>query len=230
MKVLGYVRVSTKAQAEDGVSLAQQEQKIRAWAELNNGTEPVHIFRDEGISGAKRAKNRPGLAAALATVDKGDALVVYSLSRLSRSLVDTLSISDKLKRCNVDLVSITDKIDTTTAAGKLYFHIMAAFNQHYRDTISDQTKAALAYKRSRSEYCGGLYAPFGWEIKKNKLVLVPEEQRAIRRIHNWHREGLSLMKIAKRLEAEGIRRKGGGQTWDKTTVVRLLARTRETSL
>ena len=229
MKVIGYVRVSTQKQADEGVSLAAQVEKIKKWADLNNGTEPVHIFRDAGVSGAKRAKSRPGLTAALSAVSKGDCLIVYSLSRLSRSLLETLLISEELNRRNIDLVSITDRIDTTTAGGKLFFHIMAAFNQHYRDTISDVTKAALAYKRSRGEYLGGLYAPFGQEIKKgsNKLVPVPKEQRAIRRIHNWQREGLSLMKIAKKLEAQGVRRKAGGRTWDKTSIVRLLARTAE---
>ena len=58
MKAIGYVRVSTHGQAEDGVSLDAQEAKVRAWADLN-GAEVV-IFRDEGISGKRSGRFRPG--------------------------------------------------------------------------------------------------------------------------------------------------------------------------
>ena len=105
MKAIGYVRVSTQGQAEDGVSLDAQEAKVRAWADLN-GAEVV-IFRDEGISG-KRSDNRPGLVAALDAVGKGDALVCYSLSRLSRSTKDTLTIADLLAKREADLEPVRE--------------------------------------------------------------------------------------------------------------------------
>ena len=95
-KTIGYIRVSTPGQVEDGVSMDAQDAKVRAWAELNNAPEVV-IFRDEGISG-KRSDNRPGLQAALDMVGKGDALVVYSLSRLSRSTKDALILAETLSR------------------------------------------------------------------------------------------------------------------------------------
>ena len=94
MKAIGYIRVSTSGQVEDGVSLDAQEAKVKAWADLNNADEVV-IFRDEGISG-KRADNRPGLQSALDAVNTGDALIVYSLSRLSRSTKDTIALSEIL--------------------------------------------------------------------------------------------------------------------------------------
>lgn len=220
MKIIGYLRVSTRSQADEGVSLAAQEAKIRAWADLNGAAE-VCIFQDNGASGG-RADNRSGLKAALAAAGKGDALVIYSLSRLSRSLMDTVSISDELKRRGVDLVSVTDKIDTTTASGKLYFHIMAAFNQHYRDTISDQTKAALAYKRSRNEKLGSC-PPFGQKFRGKKIVPVPEELAIIRQVCRWRAKGLSLRAIARMLESRNIRRKAGGKKWYPICVSRLLA-------
>ena len=71
MRTIGYVRVSTEGQAQDGVSLDAQEAKVRAWAELNNA-DSVSIFVDAGLSG-KRADNRPGLQEALNAVGKGDA-------------------------------------------------------------------------------------------------------------------------------------------------------------
>ena len=119
MKTIGYVRVSTSGQAQDGVSLSAQEAKIRAWSELN-GADDVVIFTDAGLSG-KRADNRPALQDALRTVGKGDALVVYSLSRLARSTKDTISIAETLDKRGADLLSLSEKIDTTTAAGKMVF-------------------------------------------------------------------------------------------------------------
>ena len=72
MHAIGYVRVSTEGQAQDGVSLAAQEAKVHAWADLN-GAAAVAIFTDAGLSG-KRADNRPGLQEALRRSSLNDAL------------------------------------------------------------------------------------------------------------------------------------------------------------
>jgi len=120
---IGYIRVSTEGQAQDGVSLDAQRAKIEAWCELNDYTlDAVHV--DAGISG-KSADNRPGLQAALADCRKGSALVVYSLSRLARSTKDTISISDRFAKTGADLGSLSEKIDTTAAAGKMVFRMLA---------------------------------------------------------------------------------------------------------
>ena len=94
-QVIGYVRVSTDEQAHEGVSMDAQKAKIQAWCDLN-GYELGCVHVDAGISG-KRADNRPGLQAALASIGNGDALVVYSLSRLARSTRDTLDIAESLE-------------------------------------------------------------------------------------------------------------------------------------
>ena len=86
MQAIGYVRVSTDAQAADGVSLAAQRARIRAWA-ASRGCKLVAIHADEGISG-KRADNRPGLQAALEDACRAKGvLVAYDLTRLGRELL-----------------------------------------------------------------------------------------------------------------------------------------------
>lgn len=127
MKVIGYVRVSTEGQATEGVSLDAQEKKIRAWAELK-GVSEVEIFIDAGVSGCS-ADNREAPQDALRAIAEGDALVVYSLSRLARSTKDTLEIADRLDRLGADLVSLSENIDTTTAAGKMVFRILAVLSE-----------------------------------------------------------------------------------------------------
>src|SRR5262245_55625582 len=124
MQAIGYVRVSTVEQSKDGVSLDTQRERIRAWA-VANGYDMGRIHVDAGVSG-KRADNRPGLQAALTEVCKSrGALVVYSLSRLARSTKDAISIADRLHKASADLVSLTERIDTTTAAGKMLFRLLA---------------------------------------------------------------------------------------------------------
>jgi len=98
---IGYCRVSTQQQAEEGVSLEAQKAKIAAWCLANDAT-LGQVFVDAGISG-KRADNRPELQSALnaVTASKG-VLVVYNLSRLARSTKDTLLISERLDKAGAD--------------------------------------------------------------------------------------------------------------------------------
>ena len=124
MRAVSYIRVSTGEQAQDGVSLELQRAKIRAWASLNDAA-LVGEYADEGLSG-KRA-DRPGLMAAIAAAKREKAaLVVYSLSRLSRSTLDTLQLTADLERAGCDLVSLSEKLDTSTPAGRVavsYTHL-----------------------------------------------------------------------------------------------------------
>ena len=126
-KAVGYVRVSTEGQATEGVSLEAQKGRIEAWCSANGYTlAAMHV--DAGLSG-KRADNRPGLQAALADVCKsGGVLVVYSLSRLARSVPDAFRISERLAKRGADLVSLSESIDTTSAMGRAFYGFMAVMN------------------------------------------------------------------------------------------------------
>ena len=221
MKAIGYIRASTQGQVEDGVSLDAQEAKVRSWADLNNAAEVV-IFRDEGISG-KRSDNRPGLQDALAMVGKGDALIVYSLSRLSRSTKDTLILSEILLKKEADLVSLSEKIDTTTAAGKMVFRMLAVLSEFERDQISDRTRFALAHKKANGEKTGGT-VPFGYKVRSGKLSRNAEEQKAVRLILDLSRKGETLRGICRELEAAGVARKQGSRAWHPQVVSDILQR------
>jgi DNA invertase Pin-like site-specific DNA recombinase len=78
-------------------------------------------------------------------------LVFYSLSRLARSTKDAIAISERLSRAGADLVSLSEKIDTTSAAGKMIFRLLAVLAEFERDLISERTKAALSVKREKRE-------------------------------------------------------------------------------
>ena len=222
MKVIGYVRVSTEGQAQDGVSLEAQEAKVRAWAELNVA-ERVEMFRDAGLSG-KRADNRPGLQAALAAIRAGDALVVYSLSRLARSTKDTILLSEQLGRKGADLVSLSEKIDTTTAAGKMVFRMLAVLSEFERDQVAERTRHALAHKRANGQKTGG-DVPFGFRCMDGLLVEDEREQDVIHQIRAMRQESHSLREIAAELAQRGVPTKTGRPTWNPKTIAAILERT-----
>lgn len=213
-----YIRVSTIDQANEGVSLEAQEAKIKAWCELND-YELGDIFIDAGISG-KKTTNRPELQKALASCAKGGALIVYSLSRLARSTKDTLDIADQLQSQNVDLVSLSERIDTTTAAGKMVFRMLAVLAEFERDQISERTTAAMQHKRSKCQLVGAV--PYGSTLANDGIQLVAndEEQEVIQIVKRLRASGLSMKKIADKLTAMG--HKPRGKAWYASTVSNIL--------
>jgi DNA invertase Pin-like site-specific DNA recombinase len=201
-----YLRVSTAGQVIDGVSLDAQESKSRAWCELND-YEVKAVFTDAGISG-KSTANREGLQNALDAVKKDNALVVYSLSRLARSTKDTIEISEKLNAKGVDLVSLSEKIDTTTAAGKMVFRMLAVLSEFERDQVSERTTAALQHKKAKGERVGGI--PYGFQLALDGVKLLKDktEQALIALVKQLRETGLSLRKIAAKVAEQGFKPRG----------------------
>lgn len=205
---IGYIRVSTEGQAMDGVSLDAQRAKIEAWCALNDYTlEAVHV--DAGVSG-QRVENRPGLQAALADSRKGSALVIYSLSRLARSTKDTIEVSERLAKAGTDLVSLSEKIDTTTAAGKMVFRMLAVLAEFERDQISERTMTAMQFKKTQGERVGAV--PYGFDLADNGVHLLsnPDEQAVIAQAKALRTRGASLRKIAAELQRRGFKARKGG--------------------
>ena len=206
-KAVIYLRVSTAGQVVDGVSLDAQESKARAWCELND-YEVKAVYTDAGISG-KSTLNREGLQNALDSVSKDNALVVYSLSRLARSTKDTIEISEKLNAKGVDLVSLSEKIDTTTAAGKMVFRMLAVLSEFERDQVSERTTAALQHKKAKGERTGSI--PYGFKLAMDKIKLLKDkaEQAMIALCKELKEQGLSLRKIAAKLAEQGFKNRIG---------------------
>jgi DNA invertase Pin-like site-specific DNA recombinase len=220
----GYLRVSTIGQVEEGVSLDAQRAKIQAWC-LANDVELTGMFVDAGISG-KRADNRPELQAALDAVCKsGGVLVVYSLSRLARSTKDTIQISERLSKSGADLVSLSEKIDTTSAAGKMVFQMLAVLAEFERNQISERTCSAMSHKKSLGQRVGKI--PFGHDLAEDGVALIENrrEQAAIELIRLLRETGMSYGKVADVLNRKQIKTKEGAGQWESMTVMRILKRT-----
>jgi site-specific DNA recombinase len=218
-KVIGYIRVSTTGQVEEGVSLEAQKAKIAAWCALNDG-ELVALFEDAGISGGGMVK-REGLQAALAATTKGMALVTYSISRLARNTRDMLEIAERLEKKGADLVSLSERIDTTTASGRMVFRMLAVLAEFEREQIGERTRMALAHKKAN----GDVYAatPFGFEAIEGRLVEVKAESAIVANIMAMREGGASLAAIAEALNTRGVEGKRGGK-WFPSTVRYLIQR------
>ena len=216
---IGYIRVSTQDQATEGVSLEAQRAKIAAWCAVND-YELVAVFEDAGISGSTM-ENRDGLHAALKATGKGAALVAYSISRLARSTRDMLEIAERLEKRGADLVSLTEKIDTSSAAGRMIFQMLAVLAEFERRQIAERTRTALAHKKS----VGEVYAPtpFGYEAVEGRLREVKAEARIVAEILKRRGAGDTLAEIADDLNARGVPGKRGGR-WHPSTVRYLVNR------
>jgi site-specific DNA recombinase len=223
-KVIGYIRVSSTGQALDGESLERQEEQIRAYCLLKGLAEP-EIISDAGVSGFK--SNRDGFQQVvnLCKQKRVGVVIVYDLSRLSRSVRDTLEfIEDAIHKHGIEFVSLQNDIDTTTPMGKAFLGITAIFNQLYRDEISYKTKEALRHKTEKREKTGGL-VPFGYSLVDG-LKLCPKqgEFEVVREIHSLRRQGLSLRAIVEELNTRGVLTKTGKGKWHPQVIKQILER------
>lgn len=137
--LVGYARISTQEQ-----TLALQQDALQKAG-------CTRIFTDI-ISGAKQ--ERKGLSEALGFMRAGDTLVVWKLDRLGRSLKHLIETVNALHERGVGFKSLTEQIDTTTAGGKLIFHVFGALAEFERDLIRERTRAGLQAARARGRQGG----------------------------------------------------------------------------
>lgn len=233
-KAIGYVRVSTERQADHGVSLDAQRERIATYCAAQ-GIELVGIESDEGISG--KTLDRPGIKRALARLRAGEAdtLVVTKLDRLSRSVRDILALVDEVfaerrgakRGAPLYLRSVDAMLDTASPQGRMMLSLMALFAQWEREQIAERTRSALAYLKSQGVRLGQL--PYGLARaepdagqKRLAIVAAPAEAAAAAAAVELRRSGASLRKTAVALERAGLapRRASG---WSPSSVVALLA-------
>ncbi len=138
--LIGYARVST----------ADQDLSLQLDALSKVGCEK--LFTDKA-SGAK--VDRPGLTAALHFARTGDTLVIWKLDRLGRSIQGLIALAGELSARGIDFRSLTDGFDTSTAGGRLLFHILAAVAEMERELIKERTIAGLAAARTKGGNGGG---------------------------------------------------------------------------
>lgn len=138
---IGYARVSTDDQNLD----LQRDALTKA------GCTPIY---EEKVSGKGTGAERPEWVQCLKALRSGDTLVVWRLDRLGRSLSDLVRIVGELEQRGVGFESLTEKIETSSAAGKLIFHVFASLAEFERNLIRERTRAGLEAARARGRIGG----------------------------------------------------------------------------
>ena len=139
---IGYARVST------------EEQNLDLQIEALTKCGCDRIITDKAQSGAVAAEGRPGFSEAMDLLGPGDLLVVWKLDRVGRSIADLIHLLKLFGERGIEFRSLTDGIDTTTAGGRLVFHIMGALAEFERDLIQERTKAGLRAAKKRGKRLG----------------------------------------------------------------------------
>lgn len=232
-RAVGYIRVSTTEQASEGVSLLAQENKIKLYCELHE-LDLIDIKEDAGISG-RYINKRPGIQAVLRMVNQGEVqhLVIFKLDRMCRNLKEACEIADLMLAKSASLHSVSENIDTGSATGKFFFHVLSAMAEWERGIISERTLIRLNQKRKLNQKIGRFF-PFGKKTGaktvtlKGKMVaeLAPNEQElmAMKLTKEYREAGLKYTEIANRLSEEGYVSPRSGKPYVKSSILAMLKR------
>ena len=240
-RVAIYTRVSTGMQAADGCSLDVQERELRGYAEYVLGARPedITVYCEAGVS-AKDTVHRPVYNDMMAAVKAGryTHILVYKLDRLSRSVIDTLSVFAEMDRIGVKIVSKSEQIDTGSPAGKLLLTVMSALAQMERETTAERVRDVMISRAAAGTWNGGR-VPYGYryvsdgklealkEAGENTEGIEPgfyvreEEAEVIERIYEQYLKEKSVTAIVQALNREGITTRSGKQ-WSAYTVWQIL--------
>jgi DNA invertase Pin-like site-specific DNA recombinase len=226
-EIIAYYRVSTKQQGDSGLGLEAQQAAVEAYAR-NAGARIAASYRE--VESGKLAE-RPQLTRALAHAKRSRAtLCVAKLDRLSRNL----AFLSALMRSGVDFVCCDNP-----HANKLTIHILAAVAEDEAERISARTKAALQAAKARGVKLGSA-RPDHWKgreearragLARGRVVSAKVVSKAAAEAYadlapimtEWRAEGLTLDRIAERLNAEGHTTRRG-KPWNPTQVARVLQR------
>ena len=137
---IGYARVSTA------------DQKLAMQLDALNGVGCDTIFKDHGVSGTQAS--RPGLDDALSDLREGDALIVFKLDRLGRSVLHLSDLLARFQNEGIHFVSLSEGVNTTTSGGRMIYHLFSTIAEFERDLIRERTVHGLEAAKARGQTLG----------------------------------------------------------------------------
>ena len=173
-------------------------QKHEGWTALGDR------YDDGGYSGG--SMERPALARLLAAVAARtiDAVIVYKVDRLTRSLADFARIVAIFDAAGVSFVSVTQAFNTTTSMGRLTLNVLLSFAQFEREVTAERIRDKIAASKAKGMWMGGI-VPIGYRPEGRSLVPVPDEAALVRRIFERYLALGSVSALSAELDASGIR-------------------------
>ncbi len=229
MKAIGYIRCSTHGQADSGLGLGAQAQRIRAYCTLKD-LQLIDIIQDAGVSGGKPLASREGGQRLLDLIrrKRAGAVVMLKLDRMFRNAGDCLTTVEHWEKSGVSL-HVADlggnAIDTTSAAGRFMLVVLAGAAEMERNLTRERTRSAMAVKRANGQRIGAI--PYGFDVAQDGTTLVPNEaeQAVIADVKAMRARGMKLQHIADALTRRGVPTKTGkSERWTHQAVARILKR------
>ena len=212
LKLIGYCRVSTENQKNEG-TIELQIQDIKKFAEQNN-YKLVKIFQDNGVSGSLDWFERKGLNELFSYLEANrfvDGIMIYKLDRLARDLrIQENIIYDLQEKRKKKIISIKEPdLDSKDITRTLFRQMVSAVSQYEKGLITMRLSNGRIKKAERGGYAGGSTA-YGYRAKNKSLKIDKKEAEVIKSIFRMRKRKLSLRDIAKELNGKGVKtaRKG----------------------
>jgi DNA invertase Pin-like site-specific DNA recombinase len=234
MRLVGYIRVSGAGQVVDGYGLDVQERDIRAWARAN-GHRLVANHPDEGVTGARDAVDRPGLAEALLAISEGDAdgLLIPKLDRLARALTVQEATLAVVWRAGGHVFSADSgevmRDDPDDPMRTALRQVVGVFAELDRRMVVKRLRDGRKAKAAAGRKAVGAYA-YGQrghgKGRQRDAAPDPAEQQAVQRIRALRDTGESYRSIAAVLDAEGLKPRRA-EKWNAMTVRAVAQRSAE---
>ena len=216
----GYARVSTSEQADTGLSISAQVERMKGIPIVKPDVRLVGVYEDAGESGSNLDRPQLQLLLELCRNQQADMVIVSKLDRLTRSVSDLYHLFDFFDAHDVTLVSLNEGLDTKTATGRLVIGVMATVSQWERETISERTRESLAHLRSLGKRYGAV--PFGYVVNDGGYLVANLEERDTYNLAvELLRQQYTYRQIAEALTARGILNRRG-QPYKKHAVYKMI--------
>ena len=206
MRVAIYTRFSSSSQRE--ASSEEQEKICREYAE-RNGYEVFKVYSDKALTG--KNDDRPMFQKLLrdCSMNVFDAVLVYSIDRFGRNLIQTLENANKIEKDNGKLlISVTENFENNSS-GRFFRNIMMSYAQFYSDELSDKIKRGMDYNAERCMSTGGGVA-LGLRIGKDKHYEIdPDTAPIVQKIFEMYADGKTSTEIIAHLNSLGYKTSKG---------------------
>ncbi len=207
MRCAIYTRKSTEEGLEQNFnSLQAQREACEAFIESQRQEGWCLLpeaYDDGGFSGG--TLERPGLQRLLEAVRarRLEAVVVYKVDRLSRSLTDFAKLVELFETAEVSFISVTQQFNTTTSMGRLTLNVLLSFAQFEREVTAERIRDKIAASKRKGLWTGGP-APLGYDIADKRLLVNPEEAESVRELFRLYLELGSVRRLQEAAVAQGL--------------------------
>ncbi len=224
-RAIGYVRVSTQEQARTGISIPDQEARIKDYCKFA-GLVLVDIIKDPGVSAGTPLAKRPGGAQLLKQIPEVGNVIALKLDRLFRNVDDCrqhVFAWDKADKC-LHLIDFGGQaFNTKTALGRAFLTVASTFAELEREMASERIRYGMERLAIEGRYMGTrLPLGYRWDKETGKVVIDEDEAPAVREIFQLRAAGNSYDKIAELIAKKGYRGKNGTARIGNVVIRRML--------